>query len=138
MDDFLSTGFFYCCPGSLSECDGHRFHWPVISKASVSADESRQSIDIKLHPNELCPHDKSLPYWLGYAFTKVPFPKDYDAPIYARDAYQLPAALWRCKVVSEQENGRNNRVFRGCEWKKVEKWYVDKGTDEFNNNSTNY
>ena len=119
---FIPPGFFYCCPSSLSKCDGHTFYWPAIPKTQVTADEARHFVDISVS-NSLCP-DGALPYWIGYAFCKIPFRKDFDAPIYAAtDQYKLPAALWRCKVVvSEEILDETTQQFGGCVWKKIEQY----------------
>lgn len=80
----------------------------------VFANVTQMAIDIRLK-TMICEADaraaglkNHLPYWLGYAWSKSPFPEDLSATIYSDGVHRLPATLWRCQLKAENsENGVN-------------------------------
>ena len=46
----------------------------------------------------------TMPTWMGYAWSKSPFPEDLSATIYSDNGYRLPATLWRCELKQHAED----------------------------------
>ena len=134
----VNSGFFACCKRTLQECDDPRYNWAPVPQSKseaprnifhgilyylpffpvflglVFANVTQMAIDIRLK-TMICEADaraaglkNHLPYWLGYAWSKSPFPEDLSATIYSDGVHRLPATLWRCQLKAENsENGVN-------------------------------
>jgi len=97
-DDSEITGFYYCCT-AYEECDFRQNHFEEVGKELVKVKGSNM---IAVNLESLMCEDLRKPA-LAYLWRQTPVEGYLAAPIYADDAFRLPANPWKFAFDDESD-----------------------------------